>query len=340
MAFLIRNVRSSDYRALRVLSEELPTVNLPTSSKDLRGMIKRAVLSFKGAFQKNKDLAQFLFVLEDTGKGRVVGTSKIFARHGTPQRPHVYFRVMQEKVASKTLGVKFLRKFYRLKADPRGYTEIGGLVLARPYRGREEKLGKQLSLVRFLFMKAHLSWFKNRVIAELLPPLPSRSSSTLYNFYGYKLTRIPYRKADLLSYRNKEFILKLFPKSDLYYDILPKEVQADIEKTGSGSEIARRLLVEVGFKYANQIDPFDGGPYYVAAKSEIRSCRESHPRKFLGTTQVPTTRRALLLSEHQGEIRATLSSFKLSHGRLLLPPATQILLEIKPGQTVYTYPWK
>src|SRR5262245_2031430 len=273
--FLIRSVRPKDYHDLLGLSRELNTVNLPTRPADIKKMIGRSVESFAGEFAHDKPHAQYLFVMEDGVTGRVIGTSKIFAQHGTPRKPHLYFQVMQEEVRSKTLNLHFNRKFYRLKSDPRGYTEIGGLVLHPRFRSRPEKLGTQLSYIRFLFMAAHPGFFKRKVIAELLPPIHRRVGSTLYNFYGYQLTRLPYRKADLLSYKNKEFILKLFPKNDLYFDILPPEVQSDVEKTGVGSSAARRLLRKMGFRYANQIDPFDGGPYDIARWEDIKAVQNT-----------------------------------------------------------------
>src|SRR5215471_17691731 len=178
--FLIRSVRKKDYRDLLKLARELNTVNLPHQPADIKKMIHRSIESFAGKLKEDKAHAQYLFVLEDTEKGRVVGTSKIFARHGSPRKPHLYFQVMHEKVRSKTLGLQFLRKFYRFRSDPRGYTEIGGLVLNPVYRSHAEKLGKQLSYVRFLFMAAHPGFFKMKVIAELLPPLHREIGSTLY----------------------------------------------------------------------------------------------------------------------------------------------------------------
>jgi arginine N-succinyltransferase len=337
--FLIRSVRPKDYRDLLGLSRELNTVNLPSRPADIKKMIERAVQSFAGELKKDKPHAQYLFVLEDVNKGRVIGTSKIFAQHGSPRKPHLYFQVMKERVRSKTLGVHFLRKFYRFRADTHGYTEIGGLVLHPEYRAHPLKLGKQLSYIRFLFMAAHPGFFKKKVIAELLPPIHRGIGSTLYNFYGYKLTRLPYRKADLLSYKNKEFILKLFPKSDLYYDVLPPEVQKDIERTGSGSTLARRLLSKIGFHYANQVDPFDGGPYDVAPLKEIEVIRRTRRRIFGGVQPVRSSRKLLVMTEEKGFVRALLTPAVEKKGKVFLPGPSAELLRVKVGKQVYTDSW-
>jgi len=271
--FLIRNVKPTDYADLLVLSRELDSINLPHNPRIIRKMIEKSVASFSTL--RGSPKAQYLFVLEDTVRRQVIGASKIFAHHGTPKKPHIYFQVAHEEVTSKTLSVKFRRKVYRLRTDSIGFTEIGGLVLSRRYYGHKAELAKQLSYIRFLFMKAHPTWFKGRVIAELLPPL-YQGESTLWNFYGYPLTRLSYKKADLLSYSNKEFILKLFPKNDLYFDLLPPEVKRDVEQTGKGSAKAKRLLEKIGFRYARQIDPFDGGPYFTAPLKKISVYQKTH----------------------------------------------------------------
>jgi arginine N-succinyltransferase len=336
--FLIRSVRMKDYRDLLKLARELNTVNLPHQPADIKKMIQRSIESFAGKLKDDKAHAQYLFVLEDTEKGRVVGTSRS-SPPWKPRKPFI-FQVMHEKVSSKTLSLQFLRKFYRFKSDTRGYTEIGGLVINPSYRSHPEKLGKQLSYVRFLFMAAHPGFFKKKVIAELLPPLHREIGSTLYNFYGYRLTRLPYRKADLLSYKNKEFILRLFPKNDLYFDILPPEVQKDIEKTGHGSTVARRLLSQVGFRYANQIDPFDGGPYDVARLKEIIVVRQTQPIRYGGVKKNRGASPFLVLVESEGEARILKASASIEGGKLYLSASAARLLRPTLGRWVYTYPWR
>lgn len=337
MAFVIRNVLAKDYSALRALAQELHSVNLPSHGPDLKNMIGRSQQSFAGVAPPNR--AQFLFVMEDTERNRVMGASKVFARHGTPERPHVYFEVMQDRVYSKTLQVSFLRKFYRLKKDTRGYSEIGGLVLKPGYRGHPARLGKQLSWIRFLFMKVHPGWFRRRVIAELLPPLHGGEHSTLYEFYGHPLTRIPYRKADRISYRNKEFILKLFPKSDLYFDILPPQVQADIEQTGKGARAAEKMLQQIGFRYAKQVDPFDGGPYYVAMRNRIKVYQRTQAVKTVEFRERPRAKEMLVLREGKTGIRASVLSAQVRGKKLTLTPAAEQILQIHLGDRVWVHPF-
>lgn len=336
--FLIRSVEKSDYEDLLRLAERLNTVNLPNNSRDIRRMIRRSIHSFSGRLDRAAGHAQYMMVMEDLSSHRVIGTSKIHARHGTPEKPHIYFEVGYEPMASKTLQVAFKRKVYRLRWDTRGYSEIGGLVVQPRFRKHPLHLGRQLSFVRFMLMKAHPSWFRRRVIAEFLPPLP-KGRSRFWEYYGYRLTRIPYRKADRMSYHNKEFIMKLFPKTDLYYDLLPPKVQADIESTGPGSSSAKHSLVKIGFRYAHQIDPFDGGPYYVADRKQIRVTQQTHRVRYGGIMPYKSSSLKLVMSETAGGLRALLTPARIRLGRLYLPNEASVVLDPVVGQRFYTYNW-
>lgn len=334
--FLIRDATLTDYDDLRRLSLEHGTINLPETAQDLKKMLKRSTQSFAGLVDPKGGHAQYVFVMEDTRTGHVIGTSKIFARHGTPKKPHVYFQVMHKNVSSKTLKVEFRRKFYRFCADPRGTTEVGGLVLSSKYQHHKEGFGKQLSYIRFIFMKAHQNWFLKKIIAELLPPLHEGQSS-LWNFYGQKLTKLPYRKADLLSFKDKEFILKLFPHADLYHDILPKQVQDDMERTGPGSTAAKYLLSQIGFYYANQVDPFDGGPHYIAKRHDIAVYRQTRILEYGGTKRIKATRRRLVMVQAPGHVRAMATASQIQKGQIFLPKEVAENLQVHLGQKVWTY---
>ena len=114
---------------------------------------------------------EYLFVLEDTEKSRIVGTSIIHAQHGTRRAPHVSFQILKEERYSQTLDRYFVHECLRITYNYDGPTEIGGLILVPEYRGRPESLGKLLSYVRFVFIASHRTNFRDDVLSELLPPL-------------------------------------------------------------------------------------------------------------------------------------------------------------------------
>ena len=113
---------------------------------------------------------EYLFVLENTTSEAVVGTSLVIAQHGTKEAPHTYYEVSEREHVLGQLDRHFRHKVLSIAYNYAGPTEIGGLVVDPPYRSGPEKPGKQLSYVRFLFLAMHRALFRERVLAELMPP--------------------------------------------------------------------------------------------------------------------------------------------------------------------------
>ena len=68
--------------------------------------------------------------LTEAATGRVLGTSMIFAQHGSRRAPHVFFDVLEEERYSQTLDRHFTHRVLRIGYNYKGLTEIGGLVVA------------------------------------------------------------------------------------------------------------------------------------------------------------------------------------------------------------------
>lgn len=265
--FLIRNSSPDDLEQIYTVAEYLDTVNLPADRGHIAKILDTSEKSFSGAVEP--DLREYLFVLEDVEQGRVIGTSIVHAHHGTRRSPHVFFEVLRDERYSETLDRYFVHEGLRLGYNYDGPTEIGGLILLPGYRGHPESLGKLLSYTRFLFMAMHRSVFRDQVLSELMPPLEPDGTSILWEHLGRRFTGLGYQEADLLSKDNKEFIRALFPHGIIYTSLLPKEVQALIGQVGPNTRGVEKMLRRIGFRYARQIDPFDGGPHFIANTDEI-----------------------------------------------------------------------
>ncbi|MEW5855561.1 MAG: arginine N-succinyltransferase [Myxococcota bacterium] len=272
--YLIRDACSDDLKGIKRLAAILNTVNLPDDPKVLRRILEKSQDSFS---RKIKDPLEreYLFVMEDPGSGEIIGTSQVIAQHGTREAPHIFFDVIDDERYSGTLDRHFRHRVLRLGLNYDGPTEIGGLVLDPKYRGAPGRLGKQLSFVRFLFMGMHPSWFRQRVLAELLPPLLPDGRSILWESLGAKFTGLTYQEADLISKENKEFIKGLFPTDAIYLTLLPKKVQAVVGEVGPDTRGVKKMLEGIGFQYMDRVDPFDGGPHFEADVARVTPVRET-----------------------------------------------------------------
>ena len=255
------------------VAEHLDTVNLPHDRKVIEGILERSACSFSGELS-GADL-EFVFVLEDLTKKRIIGTSMIYAQHGTKRAPHIFFRVENDERYSVTLDRYMVHRTLRIGYNYNGPTEIGGLILLPEYRRTSQALGKALSYVRFLFMRMHRPLFRNQVLSELLPPLEADGTSKLWEALGRRFTGLTYQEADRLSKDNKEFINALFPDDPIHTELLPDDVQALIGQVGEDTRAVEKMLRRIGFDYAQQIDPFDGGPHFVASTDQITLVRDA-----------------------------------------------------------------
>jgi arginine N-succinyltransferase len=180
-----------------------------------------------------------------------------------------------------------------------GPTEIGGLVLMPEYRRAGDRLGTMISYVRFMYLAVHADQFQQTVVAELMPPLESDGTSHLWEALGRRFTNMSYADADLLSKKNKEFIKSLFPDGGIYASVLSAGAQAVIGKTGAQTRGVEKLLRRIGFRYANRVDPFDGGPHYAARLDEIALVQDTRRAKAdRPVTPAATDKKALVAVEY------------------------------------------
>ncbi|MCL4226773.1 MAG: arginine N-succinyltransferase [Myxococcales bacterium] len=298
--FRIRQSYREDVDQILDVARHLDTVNLPADRDHLERLVARSEASFTEAVPPVD--REYVFVLEDLARQRIIGTSMILAQHGTRRAPHIYFRVENDERYSYTLDRYFVHRTLRIGYNYDGPTEIGGLILLPEYRGNPEALGKLLSYVRFLFIRMHRSVFRDRVLSELMPPLEPDGTSILWEHLGRHFTGLSYQEADLLSKDNKEFIHALFPDDPIHCELLPTAVQEVIGQVGPETRGVEKILRRIGFEYAGQIDPFDGGPHFTARTDDITLVRDARQVRLRTVDDADGGRPwAILAVEHRGQ---------------------------------------
>jgi arginine N-succinyltransferase len=197
----------------------------------------------------------------------------IIAQHGTRESPCTFFDVSEREHYSSTLDRHFRHKVLSMGYHFDGPSEIGGLVVHPDVRGSEDRPGKQLAYVRFLYMAAFRVRFRETVLAELMPPLTADGRSAFWEAFGKRFTDLDYQTADKKSRENKEFIQQLFPPVDVYATLFPDGVRRALGKVAPATEPVRHLLEKIGFRDVSRIDPFDGGPHYEARLEDVTLVR-------------------------------------------------------------------
>lgn len=344
---LLREIRDRDLDELERFAQIPGFINLPNDKDLLREKVQRATASFSDKLPNKVD-GKYIFIAEDLESGRVSGTSMIAGQHGTVESPHFYFEVGGEEKYSSAISTGFIHGTLKLKYDTNGPSEIGGLVLDPSFRNSEARLGRQISFVRFLYLALNRPRFKRKVLAELLPPLNKKGQSPLWEAIGRRFTNMDYWEADQLCQKNKEFIFSLFPSGKIYTTFLPAEARNAIGKVGKETEPVLHMLSKIGFKYKNQVDPFDGGPHLWADVDDISPVKKVVQGVF-DTTLEPlqdlSSQAGLLCKVQQkpGEFRALAVNAVFRDGRIRTvgPESNQIqtILGISSGELVAFMPY-
>ena len=339
--FVIRDASAADLDGLQQVARHLDSVNLPDDRNRLAQLITASEESFAG----QRDIAdrRFLFVLTDGASDRILGTSMIFAQHGSRRAPHVYFDVLEEERYSQTLDRHFTHRVLRIGYNYKGLTEIGGLVLLPELRRHPDRLGTLLSYVRFAYIAAHRPIFRDEVVSELMPPLEPDGTSRLWEALGRKFTGLSYQEADRLSHENKEFIRALFPEEPIYASLLPPEVQAVIGQVGPKTKGVETMLRRIGFNYANRIDPFDGGPHFHARIDDIALVRETRRLRVTDAVSTPDAPVRVLVTAEDvgggGHLRAIVAPAPLFDAATIqLAPPERAALSVELGAEVHCLP--
>ena len=332
--FVLRSARLEDLKDLTDLAGQFSLLNLPADKKILTEKIERSTASFGGDLRREE--AEYLFVCEDLETETIVGSSLILAKHGTEDVPHYYFKIVKRNRFSEDLGIGFIHQVLQLKEDMNGPTEIGGLLIDRAYRRRPEKLGKQISLVRFLYMGMFRDEFESRVLCELTPPLGDGGRSEFWEALGRRFTGLPYQEADLISQRNKEFISSLFPEEDIYLALLDSRARVDLGRVGQETRAAQHLLESIGFEYLHEVDPFDGGPHYGADVDKITVVQNTREVKLVEQgDRTQFAGGALVGTRRDGEFRAVWSAIeKRGDGSVALPAPAMNSLQVSEGESI------
>ena len=340
----IRAATLADGDDLYDLSRYLDSVNLPHERTAIDAVLLRSERAFSGT-EGDPRRREYVFVLHDLELDRAIGTSIVFGQLGRRDAPYIFFDVKKEERYSQSLDRHFVHSVLSMGYSYNGPTEIGGLVMHPDARRAPERLGQQISYVRFLWIAMHRDYFQNYVLAELLPPLADDGTSHLWEAVGRRFTGLDYREADRLSKTNKEFIRGLFPDGDIYASLLSDDAQAAIGEVGPQTKGVEKLLRRIGFEYVNRVDPFDGGPHFVAPIEKISLLRAAHA-VHLGSSDAPEDAPGSLVphlvgieSDMAPYFRAFSCAIEPSQGGVVaLPRAQRDRLQLETGAKLWVLP--
>ncbi|WP_076420881.1 arginine N-succinyltransferase [Colwellia sp. UCD-KL20] len=277
---IVRPIQHRDYDALYRIAEESGHgfTSLPVNE----ALLKQRIESAEKSFKKNvstPDTEGYLFVMEDTETGDVVGTSGIEAAVGL-EDTFYHYHLGKVVHSSRELNIYNTVETLTLCNDYTGASEICTLFLSESHR--KNKNGRFLSRVRFLFMAEHRQRFAETVIAEMRGVSDETGRSPFWHWLEAHFFSLDFPTVDYLTgIGNKSFIAELMPKYPIYVNLLSKSAQEVINQVHPKTVPALKLLEAEGFCRRGYVDIFDAGPTVECQLKSIKTINESRRHQII-----------------------------------------------------------
>lgn len=300
---IIRPIQSSDYDALHRIAVESGHgfTSLPVNEDLLKKRISHAEVSFNSSVTQAGNEG-YLFVMEDTTTGEVVGTSGIEAAVGLDDAFY-HYHLGKVVHSSRELNIYNTVETLSLCNDYTGASEICTLFLSESHRKNSN--GRCLSRFRFLFMAEHTERFSETVIAEMRGVSDEDGSSPFWKWLEEHFFSLDFPTADYLTgIGRKEFIAELMPKYPIYVSLLSPEAQQVINKVHPKTVPALRLLEAEGFSRRGYVDIFDGGPTVETQTALVKTVRQSQKCQVL-IGDVANDNKYIICNSKVADFRAT-----------------------------------
>jgi len=272
---LIRPATTADLKSLHELARQTGPglTTLPDDIELLEEKIEQSIQAFNSKIS-DPGLEYYLFLLEDSETGQIIGTSALVATVGLSEAFYTY-HLGTVVHSSPELNVHNVINTLYLGNDYTGVSEICTLFLHPDYR--KDGNGQLLSRSRFLFMSMHLNRFAPKVIAEMRGVSDDNGHSPFWDAVGNHFFTMEFTDADAISGEGKNaFIAELMPKYPIYLPLLPESAREVIGKVHPDTMPALKMLENEGFEFRGYVDIFDAGPSIEVQTHKIKTIENSN----------------------------------------------------------------
>jgi len=335
--FVVRPVELADVDALEHLAAVMtPGVHtLPRTRDTIGAFVERSIASF-GAQVDIPSEESYLFVLEDSTSGEVVGTAAVHASAGS-NGTYFAFRNDVIQQVSRDLNISHSVHALTLCSELTACSQLAGFHLRdREHAGIEAAL---LSRARLLYAVLAPHRFNNRFFVPLAGVTDPSGESPFWNALGRKFFKMDFLEAERVigGSRNRTIIVELMPHYPVYVPLLPGDAQAAMGQIHPNGQLAFDLLTAEGFEADEYVDIFDGGPILAAHKLSLRSfCGSQHRRVDTAPDVAPENLVTYAVATNAERFRAITVACPPcdTSDAVLLPLAAQQALGVAPGDSV------
>ncbi|MEX3812061.1 arginine/ornithine succinyltransferase subunit alpha [Paraburkholderia sp. BR13439] len=336
--YFVRPARLADLDALEQMARTAQPV-LHSLPHDRRALETRVALS-EDSFRAEVDFPGeefYLFVLEDSDTGKLMGTASIVAAAGYAD-PFYVFRNDALIHASRELHVN--RKIHALTMSHEltGKSRLAGYYIDPSLRG--DAAAQLMSRARMMYIAANRKRFTPEVFSLLLGVTDENGMSPFWEAVGRKFFGRDFADIEVESGgRSRTFIAEVMPTYPVYVPLLPEAAQRVLGEPDANALLAYEIHLEEGFETDRYVDIFDAGPVLTAQMDRSVSVKHNETRVV---REAPAPHGATYLIAHNGaagEFRCVLG--ELAPGKesgAVLSQAALAALGVREGDTVRCVP--
>ncbi|OLL32610.1 arginine/ornithine succinyltransferase subunit alpha [Burkholderia sp. SRS-W-2-2016] len=334
----VRPGRLADLDALEQMARTAQPV-LHSLPHDRRALEARVALS-EDSFRAEVDFPGeefYLFVLEDSQTGKLMGTASIVAAAGYAD-PFYVFRNDALIHASRELHVN--RKIHALTMSHEltGKSRLAGYYIDPSLRG--DAAAQLISRARMMYIAANRKRFTPEVFSLLLGVTDENGVSPFWEALGRKFFGRNFADIEVESGgRSRTFIAEVMPTYPVYVPLLPEAAQRVLGEPDANALLAYEIHLEEGFETDRYVDIFDAGPVLTAQMDRSASVKYNETRVVREAAAPQGDTWLIAHNGADGEFRCVLGD--LAAGKeagAVLSQAARAALGVRDGDAVRCVP--
>ncbi len=330
---LIRPCRASDLAGIEsVVNQNTSRVSsLPRDRDKLSERIDHSQRSF----DQDPDLEGqefFLFVMEDTESGEVLGTAGINMNRDK-SRPFYNYRLDELIHSSPKLGVHTAVPVLYLTHELTGSTVLSSFSIKKEVR--DSDYFDLLARSRMLFLRQFKEQFASQVAVEIQGVHGDNDASAFWDSLGRHFFDMDFATADYYSgIKSRTFIAEMMPQHPIYVPLLSQTAQEVLGEADRRTERTCALLYKEGFKKSKYVDIFDGGPTLLADLAGLRSVSQAQDKQ-IRCSDVHTGLRFLVANHSFEDFRCCITQITDGIGDILrLDASVADRLRVQDGDSI------
>ncbi|MFT5534597.1 MAG: arginine N-succinyltransferase [Candidatus Paceibacteria bacterium] len=332
---LVRPAAETDIAALVTLAAGATAGvhTLPKHHAAIAQSVERSIASFAADVDMPAD-ESYIFVLEDSRSGALLGSAALAATAGTNGTFFAFRNDVMQQV-SRDLNISHSVHALTLCSGLTGHSQLSSFYVA----GTDPASAALLSRARLMYAAVAPHRFGDRFFASLAGITDPAGRSPFWEALGRKFFQIDFLEAERLidGGRNRSLIIELMPHYPVYVPLLPGDAQAAMGQVHSEGELPLQILTDEGFEADEFIDIFDGGPILQAHKHALRAFTGSRQRRVMGSGGQAASATYLVSNIDQQQFRTVLCAAPAIDTSDSIALSAEVLrsLQVAPGDTVH-----